>query len=234
MWQSFDVIFCRICTSSAVCCFRAPSVDIFDIFAASGESNAWVLLWKTRLRPIGVRICSVAQFNFLSTTRVSGHWLCSGRKIRDVRLHPKTKEETRPALHHRQDLTSLMILIFLLVDILNLLRYLPRWPPSLWPPAPPPAGEGERVRTGNSSRERSRPRSTLPEPQLTRIPMAGGDDGRPPQDGRQRQRSRSRDRVHLMHKRHRNHKFNLWAFRSLLMNRMRISLITINRTIAVS
>ena len=72
----------------------------------------------------------------------------------------------------------------------------PRWPPSLWPPAPPPAGEGERVRTGNSSRERSRPRSPLPEPQLIPVPMSDGDDGQPPQDGRQRQRSRSRDRAH--------------------------------------
>ena len=26
----------------------------------------------------------------------------------------------------------------------------------------------------------------------------------------------------LMHKRHRNHKFNLWSFKSLLMNRMKI------------
>ena len=34
----------------------------FDIFAASGEST--VLLWKTRSRPIGVRVCPVAQFNF--------------------------------------------------------------------------------------------------------------------------------------------------------------------------
>ena len=24
IWQSFDVIFCRICTSSAACCFRHP------------------------------------------------------------------------------------------------------------------------------------------------------------------------------------------------------------------
>ena len=31
----------------------------FDIFAASGESTAWVLLWKTRSRPIGVRVCLV-------------------------------------------------------------------------------------------------------------------------------------------------------------------------------
>ena len=29
----------------------------FDIFAASGESTARVLLWKTRSRPTGVRVC---------------------------------------------------------------------------------------------------------------------------------------------------------------------------------
>ena len=38
-----------------------------DIFAASGESTAWGVLWKTRSRPIGVRVCPVAQFNFFST-----------------------------------------------------------------------------------------------------------------------------------------------------------------------
>ena len=38
-----------------------------DIFAASGESTAWVLLWKTRSRPIGVRVCPAAQFSFFST-----------------------------------------------------------------------------------------------------------------------------------------------------------------------
>ena len=40
----------------------------FDIFAASGESTAWVLLWKTRSRPIGVRACLEAQFNFFSVS----------------------------------------------------------------------------------------------------------------------------------------------------------------------
>ena len=42
----------------------------FDIFAASGESTAWVRLSKTRSRPIGVRVCLVAQFNFFSTALV--------------------------------------------------------------------------------------------------------------------------------------------------------------------
>ena len=39
----------------------------FDIFATSGEPTAWVLLWKNRSRPIGVRVCLVAQFDFFST-----------------------------------------------------------------------------------------------------------------------------------------------------------------------
>ena len=46
----------------------------FDIFAASGESTAWVLLWKTRSRPIGVRVCPVVQFNFFSTIFDPGTW----------------------------------------------------------------------------------------------------------------------------------------------------------------
>ena len=46
----------------------------FDIFAASGESTAWVLHWKTRSRPIGVRVCPVAQFNFFSTAFDPREW----------------------------------------------------------------------------------------------------------------------------------------------------------------
>ena len=46
----------------------------FDIFAASGESTALVLLWKTRSRPIGVRVCLVAQFNFFSTAFDPREW----------------------------------------------------------------------------------------------------------------------------------------------------------------
>ena len=40
----------------------------FDIFAASGGSIAWVLVWKTRSRPTDVRVCPVAQFNFFNTS----------------------------------------------------------------------------------------------------------------------------------------------------------------------
>ena len=68
----------------------------------------------------------------------------------------------------------------------------PRGPPDLpglpsgLSPAPPHAGEGERVRAGNALRGRSRPRSPFPEPQLTPIPMSDSDVDQPLQDGRQR------------------------------------------------
>ena len=39
----------------------------FGTYAVSGESTACVLLWKTRARPIGVRVCPVVQFTFFST-----------------------------------------------------------------------------------------------------------------------------------------------------------------------
>ena len=49
--------------------------DNFDIFAASGESTAWVLLWETRSRQIGVTVCPVAQFNFFSNAFDLRAWL---------------------------------------------------------------------------------------------------------------------------------------------------------------
>ena len=124
--------------------------------------------------------------------------MCLGRKIRDVRphlLHPRT-EEMRPALHHRQNLPSLMILMFLFVQGLVDLSYPPTnlGFPARLPPAPPPAN-GERTRAVDRSRERSRPRSPLPEPQLIHIPMSDGDDQ--PQRHRSRSRERSYPRAQL-------------------------------------
>ena len=46
----------------------------FNIFAASGESTAWVLLWKTSSRQIGVSVCAAAQLNFFSTTFDPREW----------------------------------------------------------------------------------------------------------------------------------------------------------------
>ena len=39
----------------------------FDIFAASGESTAWVLLLRTCSRITGVRVCPVAQLTLFGT-----------------------------------------------------------------------------------------------------------------------------------------------------------------------
>ena len=55
----------------------------------------------------------------------------------------------------------------------------PPGPPGLppgWPPAPSSAGDGERVSSGNTSRERWHPRSPPPEPHLTPIPMCERDN----------------------------------------------------------
>ena len=49
----------------------------FDILAASGESTAWVLLWKAGSRPIGARVCPAAQFNFFSTACDPRAWTMS-------------------------------------------------------------------------------------------------------------------------------------------------------------
>ena len=112
-----------------------------------------------------------------------------------------------PAFHHRQNLHPLMILMFLfvqgLVDLLitivdlilitHKIRQMTLGFHQGLPPAPPPAG-GESTRAVDQSRERSRPRSQLPEPQLIHIPMSDGDDDQPPQTEKQQQRSRSRER----------------------------------------
>ena len=81
-----------MCTSSAVYC---------DIFAASGESTAWVLLWKTRSRPIGVRVCFVAQFNFFSTAFDPSEWTMvvfrkkdSGRQPQLITPEDEGEDET--------------------------------------------------------------------------------------------------------------------------------------------
>ena len=46
----------------------------FDIFAASEKSTARVLHWKTRSKPIGVRVCPVTQFNLSSTAFGPREW----------------------------------------------------------------------------------------------------------------------------------------------------------------
>ena len=76
----------------------------FEVFAAIGESTAWVLLWKTRSRPIGVRF--VAQFNFFSTAFDPRVWTMvvlwkedSGRQPQLINL--QMEEEMKLIIHFR-------------------------------------------------------------------------------------------------------------------------------------
>ena len=102
----------------------------FDIFAASGEFTAWVLLWKTRSRPIGVRVCPVApiqcfQYRIWSARVGIGCdlegelWISASAD-----LHLRTKEEIILIIHLRQLTLSLMILKFPLVHKVHNLRHL--------------------------------------------------------------------------------------------------------------
>ena len=51
IWQSFDVMLYRICTSSAACCFRTPSVAILTSVRARGERRRAVDQSRERSRP---------------------------------------------------------------------------------------------------------------------------------------------------------------------------------------
>ena len=66
--------------------FRSPCSTGASV-TSDGESTAWVLLWKTRLRSIGVRVCPVARFNFFSTAfdpRAMDNGCVLERKFLDV------------------------------------------------------------------------------------------------------------------------------------------------------
>ena len=167
----------------------------FDIFAASGESTAWVLLWKTRSRPIGVRVCPVAQFNFFSTAfdprarMMVVFWKeNSGRQPQLITPENEGGDETSysspPKFFDDPDVpfgpsgppeppgpSGLP---------------LPLGLPTGWPPAPSPAGDGERVGPESTSRERLPLRPSPPEPQLIPIHMNDGHDDQPPREERQR------------------------------------------------
>ena len=153
----------------------------------------------------------------------------------------------RPALHHHQDLPSVMILMFLLVFLTDLrrLRHLLDRQTHLdyhqdCLPAPPPAGGRERARAENAPRERSRPRSQSPEPPLKPIPMNDEDDDQSPQDGdndngpdcvivcilahkhhKRHRYQRHKRRRYQCHKRHRYHQYNQWLSKSRLQYLMK-------------
>ena len=206
IWQSFDVIFLPNVHFQCCMILQGTLGGNFDLSAASGESTAWVLFWKTRSRPIGVRVCLVAQFNFSvpHLIRVSGQWvvLRKGNSGRQPQLiTPENEGEDNTNYPSPRNFS-----FFDNPDV----PFGPRGPPAPpepheppglpglppgWPPAPSPAGGGEQVGTGNTSRERLPLRPSPPEPEPIPIPMSDDEDDQPPQEERQRQRSRSRERV---------------------------------------
>ena len=221
-------IFCRMCTSSAVCCFRSTLGYDFDTFAASGEPTVWVLLWKTRSRPIGVRVCPVAQSDFFSTafeawTMVVFWKEDSGRQLRLITHENEGGDETSSPSPPR-------FTFFDDPDVpLNPPETpsappgppdLPGLPPGL-PPAPPPAGGRGRARAENLSRGRSRPRSQSQVPQLKPIPTSDDDDDQSLQDDRMRENGNGPNRVIEYILTHKRHKFNQWLSKILLLNLMK-------------
>ena len=167
----------------------------FDIFTASGEYSAWVLLWKTRSRPIGVRVCPVAQFNFFSTALDPQAWTMVVFWKENLGLQPhlitpkneggdETSYPSPPKFLDDPDVP------FGPSGPPEQPRPPgppgPPGPPPGWPPAPSPIGDGERVGPESTSRERLPLRPSPPEPQLIRTPMNDGDDDQSPQEERQR------------------------------------------------
>ena len=78
------------------CCmlFQGTFGHDFVISTASGESTAWVLLWKTRSRPFGVRVCLVDHFTFFSGQVV--FWKeDSGRQAQLITPENEGRDETK-------------------------------------------------------------------------------------------------------------------------------------------
>ena len=67
IWQSFDVIFCRICNLSAVWFSRANLDTILTSLRPAVNPLLGCSSGKPLSRQIGVRVCPAARFNFFST-----------------------------------------------------------------------------------------------------------------------------------------------------------------------
>ena len=150
---------------------------------------------KTRSRPIGVRFCPVAQFNFFSTALDPRAWTMVvfwkenlGRQPKLITPENEGGDETSypspPKFFDDPDVP-----------------FGPSGPPEQprppgppgppglppgWPPAPSHSGDRQRVGPESTSRERLPLRPSPPEPQLIPTPMNGGDDDHSPQEERQR------------------------------------------------
>ena len=155
----------------------------FDISAASGESTAWVLLWKTSSRPLRVRVCPVAHVNFFKTAFDPRAWTLDVFRKENLGRPPQliTPENEGGDNTNYPSLPNVTFFDDPEVPFgpqgpqppAPPEPYQPPGPPGPpgippgWPPAPSPAGGRERVETGNTSRERlhPHPRPSPPEPQ---------------------------------------------------------------------
>ena len=142
----------------------------FDIFAASGESTAWVLLWKTRSKPIGVRVCPVAQFKFFKTAFDPSKWtmVVFGKESlgREPQLITPEKgggdntDYPSPPTYTFFDDPAVPFGPQGLQPPATPGPHQPPGPPGSsglppgWPPVPSPAGDTKRVETGNTSLQR--------------------------------------------------------------------------------
>ena len=201
IWQSLDVIF--LPNMQFECCMILQNTRDrnFDIFATSGESTAWVLLWKTRSRSIGVRVCPVAQIQLFQ------HFIWSACVDYGCILE-RSFGSSAPASYawkwRRWGIFPSPPTFFDDPDVLfgpcgppgPPEPPAPPGPPPGWPPDPSPAGERDRVGPGKNARERVPLRPSQPEPQLVPIPMSDDDDDQPPQEERSRRRSRSGERTY--------------------------------------
>ena len=80
--------FCRICSLSAVCCFRAPSLaTLISLRPAVNPllgyscGNPFKSSWREGLSCSPIQLSSIPHL-----IRARGQWLCSGKKILDVSL----------------------------------------------------------------------------------------------------------------------------------------------------
>ena len=150
---------------------------------------------KPLSRPIGVRVCPVAQFNFFSIAFDPHEWtmVVFWKETSGRQPTLSTPENERgydsnypspPNVTFFDDPDRQVRLVYR-QDGLQL---------------PSPASGRERVETGNTSRERlhPHPRPSPPEPQLTPIPMSDGEDDDMISHHKKKgkQRSRSRERVY--------------------------------------
>ena len=194
----------------------------------------WIHCWKTRSRPIGVRVCPVGQFNFFSTASDPREWTMvvfwkedSGRQLQLITPENEGGDNTNylspPTFFDNPEVPFGPSGPLAHVPEPHESPDSPGLPPGLppgWPPAPSRAGGRERVGTGNTSRERLHPRPTPPEPQLIPVLISDreDDDDQPTQG--ERKKGNGLDRVSenlLTYKCHKNQKFNLFFFQNLMM-----------------